>query len=314
MLILDLRRIHRVLTSSSWIVPVFVLWAFFARIIAGVTFYEYLPWVVFAIQVIIAVLLMRINHEYRLIERRCVFPATFFLMFTASDPNLYSNLAGNISALLVVVCLVVAFKNYHNTKSQTSLFNIALILTLGSLFCWTPLLFFIPLFWIGFQWFRSFNIRSFFASLLGVLIVYLFLSAWCLYLNDWTLFFDEIYRIGEIFEIHWLRLQWFDWILWTYIILLMVISAVNIFVSGFSGKVKITLFFKFIYLIAIASMVLAFFFYAITDDIRSVIGVLLAFIAGYYFTMLDNNKWITYQIFFTILLFVAYYVYLVGTG
>ena len=175
---MGIKQIHKILSEGVVTFLAFIVLAFFARIFAGVTLYEYIPWIVFIIQIGIAILLVRISYEYQIISKRTSLPAIFFMLFTASNPVLYYNLAATISAFAMVLCLVISFKNYHNPKSQTSSFNIALILTAGSVFCWQPLLFFIPLFWIGFWWFRAFNARSFFASLLGILTVYLFLFTW----------------------------------------------------------------------------------------------------------------------------------------
>ncbi len=306
---MDIKQIHKLLTGGYLVLPVFILLAFLSRVFAGITFHDYISWIVLAIQIGIAFLLLQINHEFRVIEKRTFLPATFFLLFTASNPALYENLQSNISALAIVLCLIPVLKNYHNNQSQASSFNIALILTSVSIFCWQPLLFFIPLFWIGFQWFRCFNVRVFFASILGILTVYLFLSAWCLYNNDWTMFYNQLSQIGEVFSIQLIELHWLDWVVGAFIVILLIISAIDIFMTGFSEKVRTTLFFKFLYLLIIVSFILACFLNSVINDIQVTTSALISFITGYYFTMSDNNKWATYLLLFTILFFVWYYVF-----
>ena len=305
---MNFKQIHRILSGGVLTFPISIVLAFFARIFAGITFHDYFSWIIFLIQIGIAVLLVRINYEYQIIRKRTFLPAAFFMLFTASNPALYVNLTGTISAFIMILCLVLAFKNYHNQGAQVSSFNISLILTIGGIFCWQALLAFIPLFWVGFWWFRSFNVRTFFASLLGIFTVYLFLFAWCLYDHNLTYFYEKIPHIKEISSVIWIELQWFDWIVVAYFIFLLVLSAIDIFMLGFSEKIRTTLFFKFLYLLVIALFIFACFFDFMTNDIQTIIYFSIAFISGFYFAI-SENKLATYLLIFTILFFITSYIY-----
>ncbi|MCL2650631.1 MAG: hypothetical protein FWD60_06355 [Candidatus Azobacteroides sp.] len=304
-----LKQIHRTLVSNRLIALLCIVLIFLGRIFAGATFYQYITWLVFVIQLGIIFLLLRINYVHRIIVKKTVLPVVFFLLLTASYPSLYNNLEGNISAFLFVLCLALTLKNYHNPKSQPDSFNIALILTLGSMLIWRPLLFFIPLFWIGFYRFRALNGKSFAASLLGIFIVYLFLSAWCLHINDWSLFFNNLPQFDKTFNIRWIEIRWYDWVLDGFLLFLLIMTATQIFASGISEKIKTISFFKYLYIIIVVLFVLAIFFDQAVYNIQCIIYIPVAFIIGYYFTMLDNNKWVTYLFLFTILLFIGNYIY-----
>ena len=309
---MDIKQIHKILSGEIFTFLAFILLAFLARIFAGVTFHEYIPWIVFVIQTGIAVLLVRISYEYQIIRKKTSLPAVFFMLFTASNPVLYNNWVGTVSAFAMVLCLIISFKNYHNKESQASSFNIALILTTGSIFCWQPLLFFIPLFWIGFGWFRAFKVRAFFASLLGICTVYLFLFAWCLYRNDRNYFFEKLPQVNGIFSVTWIELQWFNWIAVIFFTFLLILSAIDIFVLGSSEKIRTTLFFRFLYLLAAVLFAFACFFDFMVDDIQTSIYLSIAFISGFYFAMNDHNKLVTYLLIFTILFFITSYILRLG--
>lgn len=304
---MSVKQVHRILSGKYLVFLLFILLAFFARILAGVTSREYIPWIVLVIQVGISVLILHINHEYRIIEKRTFVPAILFLLTTASNTALYNNLQGNISALAILLCLSFILKNYHQSQSQVSSFNIALILTLVSVFCRQALILYVPLFWIGFQWFRSFNARTFFASILGITTVYLFLFAWYLYNSDWESFQEKFLQLKEIFTVNWIEVQWADWVAGAFIVFLLILSAVDIFMLGFSEKIRTTLFFKFLYLLFIVSSVLACFFHSVSGDIQIINSIFISFLVGYYFTM-SNNKWVAYLFIFTILFFVVFYI------
>ena len=313
---MSIKQIHKILSGGILTFLAFIVLAFFARIAAGVTFGttfdEYKPWIVFVIQIGIAVLLAVISYEYQIIRKKTFLPAILFLIFTASNPVLYDNLVGTISAFAMIVCVIITFKNYHNLKSQTGSFHIALILTTGSVFCWQPLVFFIPLFWIGFQWFRTLNIRSFFASLLGILTVCLFVLVWCLYTNDLSYFLDKIPYFKHITSVDWIELKWYDWTVVAFFILLLLLAAIDIFILGFSEKIRTTLFFKFLYLLVVALFICICCFDFMVNDIQATIYFSIAFISGFYFAMNENNKWVTYLLIFTILFFIASYVIRLG--
>lgn len=309
---MTIKQFHKILSGGVLTFPALIVMAFFARIFAGITFQEYIPWIVFIIQIGIAVLLMRISYEYQIIKKRTSLPATFFILFTASNPALYNNLESCISALIMVLCIVISFKNYHNPESQISSFNIALILTIGSAFCWRPLLFFIPLFWIGFNWFKALNVRSFFASLLGILTVYLFLLAWIVYnYNDDFLscFLERLPQFKKMVSVEWIELQWHDWAVVIFLALLLLLSAIDIFITGFSEKIRTTLYFKFLFLLVVVSFAFSCIFDFTVNDIQAIIYLAIAFISGYYFAMNNHNQLVTYLLIFTFLFFITSYIF-----
>jgi len=304
---MEIKQVHKLLSGGILTFPISIVLAFLARIFYGISIYEYESWLVFGIQTGIAFLLLRINYEYQIIKKRTFLPAAFFMLFTASNPVLYSNKEGSVSALIMCLCLVLAFKSYHHSKSQLNSFNIALLLTVGSVCCWRPLLLFIPLFWIGFKWFRSLNIRTFFASILGILTVYLFLYAWSLFNNDLNFFYGKIPYDKTMFLVKLIELQWYDWIVVAFFICLLILSAIEIFVLGLSEKIRTTFFFKFLYLLVVALFVFTCFFDSMVNDIQTIIYLSIAFISGFYFAI-NESKLATYLLIFTILFFAVSYV------
>ena len=304
---INLRKIHKVLVGGQYMILLYIALAFLGRIFAGITFQEYIPWVVFVMQTGIAILLLYVNYECKIIIKKTVLPAAFFLLATAFNPDLYNDVTGCIVALIFIVCLILTLRSYHNDKSQTASFYVALIFTAGSVFCWTPFLFFIPLFWIGFYWLRAFNRKSFLASLIGIFTVYLFLTAWCLYLNDWDLLEANFLSIGNFFEVRWIELPWIDWLLFVAVVALLVVVAIKIFVSGFSEKVRTSLIFQFFYFITIALFILSCLFFSEMYHVLLIFDMIISYVIGYYFATSENNKWATYLLLFTILSFIIVY-------
>ena len=304
---MEIKQAHKILSGGVLTFPMSIVLALLARIFYGTAFFDYESWIVFVLQAGIAFLLIRINHEYQIIKRRTFLPATFFMLLTASNPVLYDNTNGTISAFVMILCIILSFKSYHSPRSQANSFNIALILTIASAFCWQPLLFFIPLFWVGFWWFRAFNARTFFASVLGILTVYLFLFTWYLYDDNLICFLETLPQVEQGFSVVWIDLQWYDWIAVIFYVFLLILSAINIFGLGVSEKIRTTLFFKFLYLLAGVLFVFACFFDSMINDTQTIIYLSIAFISGFYFAI-NESKFTSYLLIFTMLFFIASYV------
>ncbi len=299
---MTLTQLHRTLITGRWVIPIIVLLAFGARLMVGISFDEITPWIVFTLQLAVALLLSQINHIFAVISRRTILPAFFFLLFSMSDPLYYYNWVGNLSSMLIAICFFLAVKNYQNEKSQIASFDIALILTVGSFFCWPVLIYFIPLFWIGFYYFRSLSWKSFFASLIGILAAYFFLSGWSIYKGNLTLLFERMPRIESFSQFNVIELSVFDWITMGFVVFLLIVSGLDIFMVGVSEKIRTMSFFRFFYLILAVSLIFLFIFYPAMKNLIFIFSVPASFVLARYFTM-SEKKVVSWFLVATILIF-----------
>lgn len=307
---MNLKRTHKMITSGRLTVPLVILFSAGMRLFYGVGFNEYIVWINFAIQTAVAFLLLKINHDYTIISKKTFLPFLFFMLFFAADVDSYADLYGNISVVLMALCLGQAFKTYQDAdshlESQAFSYNIAFILTAGSILCWSPLVLFIPVFWVGFYYFKSLNFRSFFASVFGILTVYLFLSVWAIYNQDWSIFLDKIFQF-ELYQPVWIDFSWYEWMIWGVVLFLIIISGINIFISGFSERIRTWKFLQFLFLMAVVCIVAMCVFQLLFPVVHLILYIPFALIIGHYFT-LSESKWGVYLFLLTVVFYLTYYI------
>ena len=147
-------------------------------------------------------LLLWINNTYTIIRAHSSLPILFFLLFECSNPELTTTLRiGNLLVPIILLSTALLYSTYQSIRPQNQSFTFSLLITAGSLL-WSPLIFFLPLFWIGLYQTRSLNLKSFCASVVGVITV-LWLYYGGHFIWDYPLSFKEMRQIAG--TIHWIH-------------------------------------------------------------------------------------------------------------
>jgi hypothetical protein len=263
-------------------------------------------WIVTIIQIGIALSLLYLTQTFVIIRQRTLLPAFFYLLLAGTDPSFFYDMTGSVSALLIVFCLFFLFGTYQNPHSQSSAFNISLLLTLGS-FYWFPLLFFFPLLWYGMYRFRSFNLRTFFASLMGFILIYLFIFTWSIFKNDLQIFLDSLPRfknLGSFRDIQLLTYNLKEWIIIGFIVFLVILSGLKIFMSGIAEKIRTMITLSYLYVFLLVTFVVSLFQSGGEKDWILILYVPLSFLIAHFFS-LSYKKWVSWLFLFTIIFFLG---------
>jgi hypothetical protein len=129
----------------------------------------------------------RISDTEMLAKERTRLPFMLFLLFFSVNTFLLPV----SEATIIIICLVVyffeLFRAYQAPEAGVSFFGSGLALGMASLFA-PQMLFFLPLMWVGMYKFRALEWKTFWASLVAVLMIYWILLAWCVWTNDFSLF------------------------------------------------------------------------------------------------------------------------------
>ena len=262
-------------------------------------------WGSMLIQIMIAYFLLQLNHTFNIIQVHTFLPFLFYLLFIGSNPVFYYDLKGSIAAFCFVLCYHPLFISYQNPQSQINALNISLLLVLGSLL-WTPLLFFFPVFWIGFHNFQCFNLRVFFASLTGFVIVYLFIFALSIFQEDKNIFLSLLPHLDTLPFIQKPDLTLLEWLSWGILLIAYLIIGIYLYILNISERVWTISILSYFYFSAFVS----FIFFFIQSEYKSTWGLIsyisIAFLTGYYFSR--SNKKITHY------LMLLFFLFFVGIG
>jgi hypothetical protein len=295
-----IRRIHKNFIQRRFPLALASV-LFFAIRIPWVDQDLHILWSVAIIQTGVALSLLYLAQVQRIIRQRTLLPAFFYLLLTGANPALFYDLRGSISAFLTVLCLASLFNAYLTPGSQRNALNIAVILTAGS-FYWPPLLFLFPPMWYGMIRFKSLNIKTFLANLIGILLVCLLGAAWCVGKNDWTPFTQLLADWSALGEFQLFSLNMKRGAMILFLLFLFILSGVNIFMAGISEKVRTISLLSYLYLLT----AFLFLFFLIQNqwdgEWLSIVYIPLSLLIAHYFTF-SKKTWESWLFLLTIVFF-----------
>lgn len=173
--------------------------------------FSYKPVACFAglfIMALVAYIMQRISDIEMLIRERTRLPFMLFLLLMSTNAGLIPVKEVSIVLLCLVFAIYELFYSYQSPELTGKFFNIGVLVGIAGLFM-PQIVWLMPLFWIGMYQFRTLELRSFMASLIGVLIIWWFVLAWCVWKHDYLMFstfYDQLadfrFLSVEIFRLY----------------------------------------------------------------------------------------------------------------
>lgn len=153
-------------------------------------------WIPFILFLGSTYLIVELNNQNALIRIYSRMVSCSFIVLTAMTAVSIRDTGPFAVQLSVIAFYSIIFHAYQNRRSAGWVFFAFCCISLGSLF-WVQELYFVPVLWIILAvHLRAFNSRSFFASLLGLLIPYWFAAGYEFYLGDITPLTDHFRELG----------------------------------------------------------------------------------------------------------------------
>ena len=137
----------------------------------------------FIFSILNAVLLSQINTKFTLIRTRTFLPFFIFLLIMGTWDVTHVLNGSNFGLTLFALSLFLFFEMSRNLNAVEQSFMGSLLIGVSSLIIF-PFVFLIPICWIGFVMFQSFSLRTFLASLIGILNPWILYLAFRYYLNS----------------------------------------------------------------------------------------------------------------------------------
>jgi hypothetical protein len=300
---MTLQQIHKKFVAKRTVLVVTILVFVLSRLLKINDDNCLIVWGTTIIQIGIALSLLYLSNSFVLIRNRTLLPSVFYLLFIGSGTFVYDSWESCVAGVCVLCCLFFLFDSYRKLYSQGAALNIALLLTIGS-FVWLPLLFFFPVFWYGMYKFQSLSFRSFFASVVGFVVVYLFIFTWSFHLNDQLHFFlSTLPDWEQLISTQPFQFNIREYILSGYLALLFIWVGINIFISGISDKIKVLKTLSFLYAVCAVAFIAQFLQPDNQEEWYSILCLSLSFLVADLFTS-PNHKthtwimWVTMVFFF----------------
>ena len=210
--------------------------------------------IAFLLVVFIAVITFFANNKYFFIKNKSALIIMFMvLLMGLNDPS--HNLNPGIVGLTFLLFAFIRFLGMHG-KLHTGArsFDIGLYISIGSLF-YDRMLFFIPLFYIGFYIYQQLHIKNILATFFGITFPYLLTGGMCFLFDDFDNFVQRIpFSISHTTDTH------IGHIIYYGLLGLVTLLAFFNFILKYSNekiKTRNTIF--FIYLLLLGTIVSIFF-------------------------------------------------------
>lgn len=269
--------IHPLLPDSDYQMPFYLV---IARLTANSPLASTL--LALLVNITIAVVIVRLNIRYFLIDDRSYMPATLYLLAATANPELHRISPVLIGGLFLLITLFILFNSHDDRPDSFRIFNASLVLVAGSLF-YLKLIWFVPFIWITIGYFRSIRWREIFYPIVAYGLLFLFFVTYYWVIKDDAGQFGELLRsnLAPSREKPGFSTPWIISYGWLFFLILL---ASGYIIPGFqAGKIivrKIYLVFFVLFLYSIG-----FYFAAATfdKDVIILVAIPVSYLLANYF-------------------------------
>ena len=253
-----------------------------------------------AIIVLTGYLMIEINTAFSLIRTRTTFPISIYWYLMTSLSFLHPFEWTHFIPLLFILAIFQLFYSYESRSASASIFHSFLFIGIGSLI-FPPFIYLIPLLFLSTISFRSLNIKSFLAGLLGLVTPYWFLFGHAFYHEQMHLFYTPFKQFFHFYPIDYYSIPSHILISWGITTTLLIISSIHYAMVSYQDKTRTRINLSFI---AISSIWTALFIALQPQHINVLLPIQLigtSFLTAHLFTLTRNRFT---NIFFLVVFFV----------
>lgn len=234
-----------------------------------------------------AFLLTQLNNKYTIIRTRTFLPVLIFILLMSSWNETHIASGSHLALTLFIFSLFFALSMFHDKNASEEAFTGSILISIGSIFI-NPLIFIIPVFWIGFMIMQSFSLKTLLASIIGTL------TPWILYLSGLFIFNPNVdlwhtFKLDTTLQ---LNLLTYPLINIVYIILMaviLIISLVGMYSIYSRDAIHTRNKLNFLLLLLISFLMLSFVFRNQFTLFLPFIGLLFTFLVSHPFSLKQNN-------------------------
>ena len=243
--------------------------------------------VCFTLTLLNAFLVAQINNRFTIIRTRTFLPILIFLLLLGTWNQTHAMIGSHLVLTLFILALFYFFNMSRDRKASEEAFMGSFLISLSSLLI-NPMIFIIPLCWIGFVMFQSFSLRTFLASLFGMI------APWILYLSV-AFMLQPDFNIYHLFNLNFnseLSISNFSLPEIIYAIsisLIMIISIVEMYSITNSDAINTRNKLDFLLFLLISLVILSFIFRNQFISFLPIIALVYSLLISHPMTLKQNN-------------------------
>ena len=174
-----IRRLQNQIAESRWALPLTAIYGAAIVVLLGAV--EQQMWAQTALLALSTLLMVELNNANALIRIYSRMVSCSFLVLTLMATYLFPSIEGGVVGAAFIAFYIFFLQAYQDKTAVSPIFTAFLTIGIASLF-FVQILFFVPLFWLLMAVrLQAFSLRTFCASLLGLITPYWLVAGYFLY-------------------------------------------------------------------------------------------------------------------------------------
>lgn len=250
-----IKRTQNRIAESRWALPICAAYTLLICLISGL-FSEGI-WAQLALTAIATLLMVELNNRNSLIRIYSRMVSCSFLVMTMMTPHKIESIDGCIVSMCFVA-FYLALCNAYQDKKATGYVLWAFAAIGVSSIVWIQILLFIPVLWVLTATnILAMSLRTFVASILGVIMPYWFLSAYYIYIGDIMPIVDHIATIANFEPLFiYKNCSINDFLPLCFIILLAITGSIHFLRTSYKDKIRTRMIYEMFITMSVATIVL----------------------------------------------------------
>lgn len=250
-----IKRTQNRIAESRWALPICAAYTLLICLISGL-FSEGI-WAQLALTAIATLLMVELNNRNSLIRIYSRMVSCSFLVMTMMTPHKIESIDGCIVSMCFVA-FYLALCNAYQYKKATGYVLWAFAAIGVASIVWIQILLFIPVLWVLTATnILAMSLRTFVASILGVIMPYWFLSAYYIYIGDIMPIVDHIATIANFEPLFiYKNCSINDFLPLCFIILLAITGSIHFLRTSYKDKIRTRMIYEMFITMSVATIVL----------------------------------------------------------
>lgn len=237
-----------------------------------------------------AFLISNLNSKHIVIKQRTFLPALFFMLLASCYIPLQRLNPSVFSALIMVFAIDHIFAIYHKENVLDNLFKAGFLIAIASLF-YAPAIFYMVAVFLSISSIRTFNIREWFAPIIGLFTPWFFFFFYHYFVNsDLTVIF-RILSNNLFTEINHGYLGPLFYTFYGYILILFISTGVFLLNSLQAQKISVRKYYGVFFWFNLVTVALLIFIPSCSIEIFYIASIPMAFQFSHYFTLTTRKFW-----------------------
>lgn len=250
-----IKRTQNRIAESRWALPICAAYTLLICLISGL-FSEGI-WAQLALTAIATLLMVELNNRNSLIRIYSRMVSCSFLVMTMMTPHKIESIDGCIISMCFVAFYLALCNAYQDKKATGYVLWAFAAIGVASI-VWIQILLFIPVLWVLTATnILAMSLRTFVASILGVIMPYWFLSAYYIYIGDIMPIVDHIATIANFEPLFiYKNCSINDFLPLCFIILLAITGSIHFLRTSYKDKIRTRMIYEMFITMTVATIVL----------------------------------------------------------